>query len=281
MRNKLIVLVLALLLLTGCTSMKPADTPAESTAAIPTTVWTEPETTAVPTKPTTEPTDPAVPSLGIEAGSYQLRFDDPANDSYMDYYVFIPENATVDMPLVIFLHGDGEIGYVQALENNPLILKAKEIYGEEFPFIVVAPNTRVKTWIDGTVPLTLKNLIDDVVSAYSIDTEHLIITGHSRGAVGVWYMINVYGDYFSAAVPVSCYSWRPLDENVVTQVPIRAFSGNVEDYEIGYYYALLSQTETIRNWGGDAEITLHNGALHMDTPRLSFTEELFQWMLSQ
>lgn len=278
MCKKVFTIFLLILLLTGCTRSDPVLTEPASPSTVSTTIFAEPETTAPAAEPSTEPT---IPSLGIAAGSYLEKFEDAETDAYMDYYAFIPENAVENMPLIIFLHGDGEVGYVEALENNPLILKTKEIYGEEFPFIVISPCTRVKTWIDGTIPATLKHLIDNAVEHYAIDPEHVIITGHSRGAVGVWYMINVYGDYFSAAVPVSCYSWRPLDEEVIVQVPIRAFCGNVDDYEIDYYYALTNQTETIRSWGGDAELTLHNGAMHYETAALSFTPELFEWMLAQ
>lgn len=281
MRTRILPLVVLILFLAGCKQSEPSQTDLTdslSVSTVPTTLYVEPETIETTAEPTTEPT---IPALDISAGSYLEKFEDPQTDTYMDYYAFIPENAVENMPLIIFLHGDGEVGNVHALERNPLILKTKEIYGEEFPFIVISPCTRVKTWIDGTVPTTLKNLIDNAIEKFLIDPKHVIITGHSRGAVGVWYMINVYGDFFSAAVPVSCYSWRPLDENVITQVPIRAFCGNVDWFEVEYFYALTNQTETIRSWGGDAELTLHNGAMHYETPALSFTPELFEWMLSK
>ena len=150
----------------------------------------------------------------------------------MEYYTFIPENATENMPLVIFLHGDGEVGRIWALENNAMMTSVREIYGNSFPFIAIAPCTRSETWIDWTIPDTLMNLIEYVVTTYCIDTDHIIITGHSRGAVGVWYYINTYGDYFSAAVP------------------IRAFCGNYEEFERNYSYTMSVQIEEIVHGGG-------------------------------
>ncbi len=283
-----IVVILLSLLLAGCVpestepstfTTAPTSVPVETTQpeqTVPVTETTVPETTCE-----TIPTVPTIPALSTPAGSYKLKFEDIENDTYMEYFAFIPENATENMPLIIFLHGDGEVGRIDSLENNSLMVSVREIYGNEFPFIVISPCTRVKSWIDWTIPGTLKNLIDDVVLTYHIDPEHVIITGHSRGAVSVWYMANTHSEYFSAAVPVSCYAWTALDEDKITQIPIRAFCGNVEDFERQYSYSMQDQINKIYSWGGDAEFTLHDGARHYQTPGLSYTPELFQWMLEQ
>ena len=42
----------------------------------------------------------------------------------------------------------------------------------------------------------IKELIDETCDKYLCDTDHIIITGMSGGAVGVWSMVSKYGDYF-------------------------------------------------------------------------------------
>lgn len=289
MKVKTMIFVLLLsVCLTGCHKQN-TEIPVEVTDSTsqqtcePTAVPTQLETLPVETVPeeTTPDTAPVERTLGIAAGAYQLRFEDLENNTFMDYYVFIPENATENMPLLIFLHGDGEVAQIGTLENNAVITPLREIYGDNFPFIVIAPCTQVKSWIDWSIPDTLKKLLDDTVSAYCIDPEQIFITGHSRGATGVWNMINTHGDFFAAAAPLSCYSWTSINEDIIVQVPIRAFCGNYEYYERDYSVAMQAQVEQIVRAGGDAEFTLFAGASHMQIPGLSYTEDLFQWMLSQ
>ena len=248
-----------------------------SSSAIEQTISISPATEAAPI-PETTPTEPA---LGISAGAYPQKYVNAENGAYMEYYTFIPENATENMPLVIFLHGDGEVNRFSLLENNDMMVNVREIYGDQFPFIAISPCTRKESWIDRPIPDTLMKLIDQVVQTYSIDKEHIIITGHSRGAVGVWHMINNYGNYFSAAVPISCFCWKEFNMDTIIHVPIRAFCGTLESYERSYNRLMREQVDEIVLAGGNAEFTLFDGASHSQTPALSFTEELFQWALSQ
>ena len=283
----LLITALTVFLLAGCYGQNTEPTiSAEVSSEVPPTfdnsfsdptVSTLPATEAAPA----EETIPTVPALDISAGAYPMKYEDAEYGTYMEYYVFIPENATENMPLVIFLHGDGEVGKFSSLENNDLMVNVRKNYGDDFPFIAISPCTRTESWINWPIPETLMNLIGEVVETYAIDKDHIIITGHSRGAVGVWHLVNTYGDYFSAAVPISCFSWRELQMDTIIHVPIRAFCGNKEHYERTYTNFLREQVDEIVLAGGDAEFTLFDGASHADTPELSYTDELFQWMLSQ
>lgn len=135
-------------------------------------------------------------SISVSAGSHCRRYTDETTKRFLDDYLFVPKNAVKDMPLVIFLHGDGEVNNLDILENFGLIASAREIYGDEFPFIAISPCTREYSWINNKIPVTLKGLIDTIVTECEIDPNHIIITGHSRGAIGAWHMVNLYGDFF-------------------------------------------------------------------------------------
>lgn len=282
MKIKFLLIILTMLSLTACTTQNPSQTIASTTQTLYENQSVIETTSVTETVPITAPeTEYTAPSLNIDPGAYPMKYEDAENDSYMEYYVFIPENATQNMPLVIFLHGDGEVGRFAALENNTLMVRVREIYGDSFPFIVLAPCTRMESWVSWIIPDMLMNVINEAVETYSIDKDHIMITGHSRGAVGVWHMINTHGDFFSAAVPVSCICWEDINLETITKVPIRAFCGTWEDYERWYSNLMRKQIEEIALAGGDAEFTLLEGASHIQTPALSYTEELFQWMLSQ
>lgn len=261
--------------LAGC-SQPVENTPTTAAAEATATPATEsqaiaPETAAAETK---EPLDRA-------AGSYKERYNSGESDeNWMEYYLFIPENATEDMPLVIFLHGDGEIGLIDNLETYGMIESVKNIYGDEFPFIALSPCTRTDSWIREDISTLLKELIDTIVYDYAIDKDRIIITGHSRGAIGTWDLISRYGDYFSAAVPVSCNNENQLNWAEAAEVPVWAFAGDHGEIEQKYAEYMAMTVENLVNAGGDAKLTQLEGHWHIDTDTGAYTEEVFEWMLS-
>ena len=186
------------------------------------------------------------------------------------------------MPLVIYLHGDGQVDRMDQLSNHGMIAKAREVYGEEFPFIGLTPCTRRISWVHDTIPDTLMELIDYTVESCHIDREKIIITGHSRGAIGTWNLISLHGDYFSAAVPMSCDCGdRIINYEEAAEVPVRAFVGYQGDLDKKYCPAMNYMCYEINQHGGSAELTVFWEYYHDATCNLAFTPELFEWMLSQ
>jgi predicted peptidase len=192
--------------------------------------------------------------------------------------LFVPENAEINMPLIVFLHGDGEVGDVELLEDFGIIRSARQIYGNEFPFIVVSPSTRIYSWIKGNIPATLKGLIDEVASECRVDPERIILTGHSRGSIGTWHMVSTYGNYFSAAVPVSADSEGMLNYDNLTSIPIWTIAGSYDTY---YLDNMSSLVYMIRQAGGDIQFTILEDCHHGETSTRAYTQEVFEWMCAQ
>lgn len=282
-RNAIILTLLIAILLSACAAN--ANIPTEPIPTDPPSIdlMTEPPV-ASPEPIESEPimTEPLVQKLSILPGSYLDTFCDPDNGSEMDYYLHIPENATANMPLIIFLHGDGEVGNPYILKNFGLMESARTIYGNEFPFIGLSPSTDVKSWIDDDIPNTLKNLIDTIIESYAIDSCRVIITGHSRGAIGVWNMISLYGDFFAAAVPVSSpHQKGHIDFGTASLVPVWSFAGNIGESELWKHKWLQYNKNAILNNGGWAEFTVLPGCDHGETATAAFSQETFEWMLLQ
>lgn len=275
------LLVFALLLFTGCgseinnqTDTTPRNTESSAECTLPIYIT---ETTPASQTETTMPDL----SLSVESGSFLMRYTDENTTDYLDYYLFIPENAEINMPLIVFLHGDGEVNKIEALENYGLMVKAREIYGNEFPFIAIFPCSRVYSWTEGSIPETLFGLIESTVEDCSIDRDRIIITGHSRGSMGTWNMISTYGDYFSAAVPVSCGADVTLDYAICAKVPVLAFAGTSGEMEYKYQNAMRRIVQHLTDAGGIAELVILQGCTHGDTSEYAYTEETFRWMLEQ
>lgn len=237
--------------------------------------FSEPEPTELTTAATTEP-----PILA-EPGSYLETYTDPVTEAYLDYYVHFPNRTTAGMPLLVFLHGDGEVAQPWLLENFGPIKAARDIYGEDFPFILLSPCTRTTSWTSGRIPDTLMGLIEQTTEKYQVDRDRIMITGHSRGAMGVWNMVNSYGSYFSCAVPVSCSPGIDLDCEMFSQVPIRAMVGTVGDLERGYGQSMQLSINALTKAGNTAELIILKGLSHPQTSTAAYIKETFRWMLEQ
>ncbi len=219
--------------------------------------------------------------LNIPAGTHFLRYYDEDTSDYMDYYLFVPDTVFEAMPLIIFLHGDGEVGHPELLEDYGIRAQSRSIYGDSFPFILVSPCTRVHSWISGSIPDTLLGLIRSLVVECKIDPDRIIITGHSRGAIGVWHMISNYASEFAGAVPVSCGAESPMNYAQCTQVPVYAFAGNRGAKEYAFMLSMQYYADRINKAGGVAVLNVLEEADHSDTALMAFSKETFEWILSQ
>ena len=274
MKKVLVFLIILCVILSGCAVNGPAPTP--TPAPTP-----EPTPTPVPTPtPTPEPTPEPIPYLDTETGDIRGWFTSEVTGGYMDYYMYVPEKAVENMPLIVFLHGDGYVGLPDDLMYCGIVERAKEIYGSDMPFILLTPATSVPSWTDWNIPGTLKDLIDCIAADYSCDSEHIIITGHSRGAIGVWTMVSYYPGYFSAAVPVSCPSVGFSPENFL-ETPVWAFVGDsYNDYGV-YGQDMQNHVDCLKLVGAEAQLTVLPDCTHGRTSIEAYTREVFDWMIAQ
>jgi predicted peptidase len=275
MKKYIIVFLALIFLFCGCT-----DQPAETLTPTEPPIFTQPPTEPPTEAPTDPPTEP-IHYLGVDPGSFLETYKDEHTSNYFDYYLHIPEHATENMPLFVFLHGDGEVAKPWSLENYGPIQSAREIYGEEFPFIAIFPCTRMQSWVSGNIPETLKGLIDYTADRFKCDTERIILTGHSRGSIGVWNMVSLYGNFFSCAVPISCGPDTNMNYENCANVPIRAVVGMVGELENNYGAAMKRTVDKLTELGGTAEIIVMESLAHEQTSTATYTEEMFEWMLSQ
>lgn len=281
MRKTILCMSLALLFLFGCSTPTDHDV---SDDVYTSGLSTEPasEINTVPnTEMHTESPTESIISFDTDPGMYLETYTDESTSDYLDYYLFVPENADFNMPLVVFLHGDGEVLNPRNLENYGPVKAAKMIYGEDFPFIALYPCTRVYSWVDEPIPQTLMGLIKSISERMASDPERIILTGHSRGSSGVWNMLSLYGDYFSAAVPISCGPSTKLQYETVSKVPIKAVAGTIGEYEINYGKAMRKTVDKLIEFGGCAEMIYMDNLDHSGTSFGAFTDTMFDWMFSQ
>ena len=220
-----------------------------------------------------------IPYAPITDESRLDKFMDQDSGRAMDYHIYIPDNATENMPLIVYLHGTGAIGNPEYNEHNPASTQARTVYGDDFPFILLAPSSMYnRSWNVKYVPDLLKSLVDHIANLYNVDRNKIILFGHSMGAIGVFRQIELYGEFYSAAVPVSLTNVDNINIESCTVVPIWGFSGTEES---PHEYNMRKLFDLINESGGNAMFSAIEGAEHGDSADYAFTREVFEWALAQ
>lgn len=135
--------------------------------------------------------------------------------------LFTPEPATdpdKGLPLIVFLHGNGEAGdslteeSLKKLEKTGLPRVIKDgpplVHGREFPFLVAAPQApRIKDqkymWAHHTKRRRILDLVEELIEVHGADRSRCYLTGISNGAHAVWENAALGPDRFAALVAVS------------------------------------------------------------------------------
>lgn len=196
------------------------------------------------------------------------------NGHDFDYWINVPQDATSGMPLIVFLHGDGEVNNPNAVKNLKQVQYAK---GSK-KFIFIAPVTKTTDWRSDHIQIALKGLIDKTVQDYKIDTKRIYVWGFSRGAIGTWHIVNRYPNFFAAAVPVSCCGNGTTASNFKS-TKIYAVVGSLET---NYKSCMHTLVDNINAAGGSALYWAVAGQDHGTiTANFPYTEVIDNWLLKQ
>lgn len=164
------------------------------------------------------------------------------NSNVGGFYEALPpsyDSTTKKYPLLLFLHGGGELG--DGNSQLPLILKnslTKRLHeqtfpvsftvnGEEYSFIVISP--QFKAWPSVN---DVHALLQYALNNYRVDTKRIYLAGLSMGGGATWeYAGSSYGKSLAAIVPICGASWADsaVAKRIATNdVPGWAFH-NIDD----------------------------------------------------
>ncbi len=190
-----------------------------------------------------DPDDPNHPLAGLpkDTGGIHEPYPLGSNASPFGYYLYTPSafgTAGVKFPLLIFLHGAGEVGNSQTdskaldklLDIGPPLLITNKTWAPKYPMIVVSIQSHDGWWDY----LKVKQFTEFMIANYDLDTTRIYMTGVSIGANATWDQASIFGkaSHITAAVPVS--GTGPLEDiDVVTyrvkksaEIAIWAFHGS-------------------------------------------------------
>ena len=170
----------------------------------------EPEATE---KPETQDPTPSKDEEG--AAEEHIKFDSKyiRDDGVMPYALYTP--STIDesqkTPLIVWLHGSGEVGVGEETFFNSGLLKTMNKWRRQgFNAYVICPHLtgsyNTGRWNKESTKENLQKLLDQVIDEYNIDPERIIVVGHSLGGQGALYMAHELPEYFSRCVVLSGYN---------------------------------------------------------------------------
>lgn len=197
------------------------------------------------------------------------------------YLLYLPKDfdPATKFPLILFLHGRGE-------SYGPLSLVAKwgpprfAARGDELPYVLVSPQCPGDdSWSKPTQQKRLIELLDHIVKTYSIDEEHVALTGLSMGGYGSWRLAADHSQRFSAVVPI-CGGGDPADAEKLKELPIWVFHGD-QDRAVPFERS-VEMVEAIKKAGGTKiRFTSLEHVGHNCWSAAYATPELFDWIRKQ
>ena len=137
------------------------------------------------------------------------------NSNVSGYYETLPAlywKTTKRYPLIVFIHGIGELGTGLSRLNCcglPYHIKGGTfpakflVNGTYYSFIVISPQFRVRP-----SAANVQSVIDFAKSRYRVDASRVYVTGMSMGGGSTWDWAAVYGQNAAAIGPV-CAGTRP------------------------------------------------------------------------
>ena len=141
-------------------------------------------------------------------------------------------------PLILVLHYAGE---PTRFYGRPLLEELIEPAFRPLDAYYVAPESLSGQWHTETNEAFVMNLLEEVIDAYDIDRDRIVVAGYSMGAIGAWHFITHYPETFSAAVPISGF---PRGELQCT-VPVSTFHAPSDElFPITHLASLVSDLQT-------------------------------------
>lgn len=229
--------------------------------------------------PQDTPAPPQSPS------SFEARTIATENIASFRYWLYKPTNPTSDMPLIVYLHGGSgkgeDLTLITSVDGFPKYLQDGALGDVRAYVIIPQLPSSLKGWINATD--SLYSLIQKTVSEFEIDENNISLTGHSMGGTGTFNLAFTYPTLFARIAPLSGSAKSTANNLAKLQnIPIWAFVGS--DDKIVPPDSSEEIIEQLKRKGGNAKITVFDGADHFTVPSLTYLDkdiDLISWLIGK
>ena len=195
------------------------------------------------------------------------------------YIVFVPRAYTgeKEFPVILFLHGAGETGSDGVKQAAVGLGKAIRDKKEDFPFIVVFPQSQKRTWRAGSDDADRAlAILEQVHKDYKTDRKRVYLTGLSMGGFGTWSLAAAHPDRWAAIAPI-CGGGDTKTAAKIKDLPIWNFHGDADKaVNVKLSRAMI---DAIKKAGGNPRYDEYPGVGHNSWDRAYGTAELYTWFL--
>lgn len=194
----------------------------------------------------------APPSASLDAESLRQQFTQGSYQSggrSLAYRLFRPAiAANHPLPLIIFLHGSGQIGIDNAAQLSALPLAAiQPVIQARFPAFVLAPQFSsrsasyhlsatdgMRTSLPDDALLPLFGLISSLEHSESIDPTRVYLVGFSMGASTTYHALLLHPELFAAGIALSGVPPERILAPTLAEIPLLICHG---DADLENFYA--------------------------------------------
>ncbi len=203
-----------------------------------------------------------------------------SKDYALPFVIYTPEKLGGKLPLIIQLHGAGEVG------NGGDDLCKVEVHGlanyfktKDIDCITVMPQCPSDSFWIAEIP-TVHELIMQVIASYPVDEKRIYLTGLSMGGYGTWNIACRYPSLFAAIAPI-CGGGMVWKAPRVLDMPIWAWHGT-EDATVypSETINMINAIRKVRPNDPEIKMTLVDGVGH-DVWNKAYRDELVSWLLSK
>lgn len=204
--------------------------------------------------------------------SFSTIIQEQVSLGYRTYFPDGYSNAGPKHPMLMFLHGSGEIGTDLDRLTTAALPKFIEA-GLNLPFVTVCPQCN-HMWDARSLAL----LLDEVVDKYNVDRSRVYLSGNSMGGLGTWMLANVAYDRLAAIAPVCPPSLNSFNPENFKGLPIWCFHGAMDS--VVPINESVKMIRRLRKAGCEVKFTVYADADHDTWTPAYYDPELVGWLLS-
>ncbi len=225
--------------------------------------------------------------IGKQQGEI-LKRDVSIGAENFKYQVYVPHDIenTVNLPVIVFLHGIRERGSGGLISDDGLLGKILIHYLKQVPSIIVFPQCALgKYWSDKTMEKMVMNAVEQTQNEFNADLTRLYLIGVSMGGYGVWHLASQHPERFAALVSICGGSpiltgdrFNPIAEKI-SKIPAWVFHG--ADDSIVPVGESREMVKAIERSHGSVKYNEFPGVGHNVWMNVLSEKELLPWLLRQ